>query len=123
MFRKTNKSKKTESKEGDPKTTQEVEKEEDKHTHEEILEVFGQVPEYKDFFECPEKFERIEMHMTGVRVKADADKGSFVGQPSCLFKKSTISPHLISKTIGDDTGSTDFFEIGTHEFLVSTIMI
>lgn len=86
------------------------------NTHEDLLKIFGQVPEYKDFFECPEKFERIHMHLNGVRVKAGADKDSFVGQ-SFFGVKHSITPYVISKAVGKDTGSTDFFDIGTHEFV------
>ena len=85
--------------------------------NEDLLKVFSDVKEYEDFFQRPELFERIHLHLLGVRVKKGADKNSHLGQPG-FFSDGTIKSHVISKTIGDQTGSTDFFEIGTHEFIV-----
>lgn len=70
------------------------------------------IAEYEDFFEHPELFERIHMHLIGVRVKDGAANES-KNRPGL---KHGITPLLISETIGENTGSTDFFPIGSNEF-------
>ena len=73
------------------------------------------VPVYKEFFAEHEKFQRIHVHLIGVRAKDGEDVNAGVFKAP-FFKKLKLQVD----TYGEDTGSTDFFPIGQYTTLVST---
>jgi len=87
------------------------------------------ISSYQDFFTRPELYERIHVHLVGVRAKKGDGKGTAsnpdkAGIPTrnifgfhSLF--STVDPLVVVETVGLNTGSSDFFPIGKHEFAVS----
>jgi hypothetical protein len=78
-------------------------------------EVLETIPVYREFFAEHEKFQRIHVHLVGLRVR-DPSEDSNAG----VFKASWFkTPKLQVETYGEDTGSTDYFPIGKHNTLVS----
>ncbi|CAJ1935005.1 unnamed protein product [Cylindrotheca closterium] len=78
-------------------------------------EVLDTIPVYKEFFAEHEKFQRIHVHLVGLRVR-DPSEDSDAG----VFKASWFkTPRLTVETYGEDTGSTDYFPVGKHSTLKS----
>lgn len=84
------------------------------------------VSEYNDFFTKPELYQRIHIHMIGMRAKDASpgysdDSGGVItlnrfGMRSLI---STPDPMIVAEAKGMDTGSTTDFPIGKHTFAVS----
>jgi hypothetical protein len=73
------------------------------------------IPLYNDFFTRPELYHRVHVHLVGVRAKDPENKHA--GLSSGLLGKCDSSATV--ETYGADTGSTDFFPIGSHDYGVS----
>ena len=86
--------------------------------------IIDKIPLYNDFFTRPELYQRIHVHLVGVRAKDPEDSNaglhakSLFGQGESLLRN--IHPSVTVDTFGANTGSTDYFPIGEHTFLVST---
>ncbi len=70
------------------------------------------IPTLQSFFETPELYERYHIHLIGVRPKVEGGEG--IKNAFC----DVVDPYVKVNTFGKDTGSTDFFEIGSHTFPV-----
>ncbi len=85
--------------------------------------IMDEIPLYHDFFTNPELYQRIHVHLIGVRAKdpKDSDAGlrakSLIGQHESMIRH--VNASVTVETVGENTGSTDYFEIGKNEFLVS----
>jgi hypothetical protein len=85
------------------------------------------IPLFSDFLTRPELYQRIHVHLVGVRAKDPEDSNaglhakSLFGQGESLLRN--IHPSVTVDTFGANTGSTDYFPIGKHAFLVSTLKI
>jgi len=84
------------------------------------------VPTLHSFFEAPELYERYHIHLIGVRPTAKTLEGGGkggIGKRRNLFGTPRIidaisDPYVTLCTVGPDTGSTEYFAIGSHTFPV-----
>ena len=91
------------------------------------------VPAYHQFMTRPELFMRIHIHLVGVRAKASGPhasirgpsaKGGAIGprRSKTLGSKhlldSVADPYVTIETVGKDTGSTDYFDVGSYKSAV-----
>ncbi len=89
-------------------------------------DAIGDIKEYSELFTQPELFQRIHVHLVCVRPKGvrNSEKGLFVmnmlGFKSFLYD---MNASATVETYGDKCGSTEWFPIGKHEFLVSYFVI
>jgi hypothetical protein len=88
------------------------------------------IPLYSDFFTRPELYERIHVHIVRVRPKDPLDSNAGLYAKKGILGKGLfwskvfmdyVSPKVTVDTYGAKTGSTDYFPIGKHAFLVSTL--
>ena len=90
--------------------------------------VIDEIKLYKDFFTNQELYQRIHVHVIGVRPKDPNDSNArlkavgLFGFPrlfsSYRSKLAPMSASVKVETFGPDTLSTDYFDIGKHSFLV-----
>lgn len=80
------------------------------------------VPEYKEFFEEQEKYERIHVHVQSMRKKVKRTSFFLLdvvgGAIETVLGKSSY--YVVAETVGAESGSTDFFPIGSFTFDPST---
>lgn len=81
------------------------------------------IPAYREFFNEPELFQRIHVHLVGLRVKdqhASKPQKSMFGRLFDVIgfgdKYASMNAIVVADVEGADTGSTNFFPIGKHEF-------
>jgi hypothetical protein len=87
------------------------------------------IPLYSDFFTRPELYQRIHVHIVRVRPKDPHDSNAGLYAKGILGRGlfgskvliDHVSPKVTVDTYGAKTGSTDYFPIGKHAFLVSTL--
>jgi hypothetical protein len=86
------------------------------------------IPLFSDFLTRPELHQRFQVHIVAVRRKDPQDSNAGLYATGYFGYKSLIY-HVHPKTkvtvdtYGAKTGSTDYFPIGKHAFLVSTLKI
>ena len=88
------------------------------------------IPLFDSFFNHPEDWERIHVHLCGVLPECDdpeCDDPECDAKPTSktdgikslsLFSRS-VNASVKFETVGKDTGSTDYFNVGEHSFKVS----
>ena len=83
---------------------------------------FAKIPLYSSFLNQPEDWERIHVHLSGVRPERDDQPTSRTdGIKSLSSFLTSVNPSVKVETVGKDTGSTDYFDVGVHSFTVSKI--
>jgi len=86
-----------------------------------------QVDIYREFFTQPELYQRIHIHIVGIRAKDPTDTTAGL-KANGFFGVSMLAPNYRSRfakasasisvdTYGSDTGSADYFDIGKHKFV------
>lgn len=75
------------------------------------------IPLYSDFFTKPELYQRIHVHLVGVRPTDPADSYAGVYAGGLFGSYYNVSPSATVETYGPNTGSTDYFDVGKHTFL------
>jgi hypothetical protein len=79
------------------------------------------IPLFSDFLTRPELYQRIHVHIVAVRRKDPQDSNAGLYATGYFGYKSHVHPKakVTVDTYGAKTGSTDYFPIGKHTFLVS----
>lgn len=91
--------------------------------------VMDKIPLFSDFLTRPEFYQRIHVHIVRVRPKDPQDSNAGLYGKGILGRGlfgskaliDHVSPKVTVDTYGAKTGSTDYFPIGKHDFLVSTL--
>ena len=86
--------------------------------------VIDSIPLYSDFFKLPETYQRIHVHLIGVRPKDPKDEKAGLHATTYFGYRSFfrhVNPFVVVETYGANTGSTDWFPIGQHKFLVRIV--
>jgi len=85
-----------------------------------------EIPLYKDFFTRPDLYQRVHIHIVGIRPTDPTDDGCGLNNTNlvraCLKfgKKHIVEPCVKAKAYGENTGSTEYFKIGECTFLPKT---
>jgi len=74
------------------------------------------IPLFKDFFSRRDLYHRVHVHVVGVRPKKDAKNSDAEISKHGLVRFGHFDPLVVAKTVGPDTGSTDYFPVGKHTF-------
>jgi len=80
---------------------------------------YTSIPLYEDYFHHHEKYERFHVHLVGLvssSNQGDAIKvrRNIFGRPKVI--DAVADPYVTVETVGDDTGSTEYFPVGKHKF-------